>query len=133
MARKPTGKPVGPPPKIISFELYEQLCGLWCTTEEIAAHLKVHADTLRKKIVDHYGEEYSVTYKRFFDAGKPSLRRDQRVQAKKNASMAIWLGKNYLDQREPEKNFDKSELAQVIEAVLEINNRQRNSNKSTDK
>jgi hypothetical protein len=102
MARKPTGKPIGPPPKQIDFEQFEQLCGIWCTTEEIAALLKICAETLRSRVKERYREEYSVTYKRFFDAGTPSFRRDRRVLAKKNTAMSIWLGKVHLG----EKDFD---------------------------
>jgi hypothetical protein len=109
MARQPTGNPVGPPPKEISFEKFEELAGLWCTTEEIAASLKIHANTLRSKIVEHYGEEYSVVYKRMFDAGCPSFRRERRVLSKRNANMSIWLGKVHLG----EKDFESDNLTNI--------------------
>lgn len=52
--------------------------------------------------------DYSLRYKRSFSevfaqkrgAGKISLRRSQWQLAAKNASMAIWLGKQYLGQRD---------------------------------
>ena len=100
MARKPSGNPVGPPNKDIDFELFEMLCADWCTTEEIAARLKIHANTLRKKVIDRYGEDYSVVYKRMFDAGTPSFRRERRVLSKRNANMSIWLGKIHLGEKE---------------------------------
>lgn len=110
MARKPTGNPVGPPPKEISFEKFEELCGLWCTAEEIAASLKIHRHTLTTKVEAHYGEEFSTVYKRFFDQGTPSFRRERRALARKNTSMSIWLGKVHLG----EKDYEQSHLTNII-------------------
>lgn len=100
MARKPTGNPVGAPEKPINWELFEQLCGLQCTQSEIAACLKVHRETLSRRTEEHYGEDYSTIYKRYSETGYCSLRRHQFVLSKKNAAMAIWLGKNWLGQKE---------------------------------
>jgi hypothetical protein len=100
MARKPTGEPVGRPQKEINWENFENLCGLQCTSEEMAGFLKIHRETLYDRVKDNYGEEYSTIYKRYADQGKCSLRRNQFVIAKKNATMAIWLGKQYLGQKD---------------------------------
>jgi hypothetical protein len=100
MARKPTGKPVGPPEKIINWELFEQLCALQCTQSEICSMLKVNEDTLRKGCKDTFGEDYSALYKRNSECGKISVRRYQFVQAKTKPNMAIWLGKQWLGQKE---------------------------------
>jgi hypothetical protein len=43
---------------------------------------------------------FADTYKSKSQAGKSSLRRAQWKLAEKNASMAIWLGKQYLGQRD---------------------------------
>ena len=45
-------------------------------------------------------ESMVQTYKSKSQAGKSSLRRAQWNLAQKNASMAIWLGKQYLGQRD---------------------------------
>lgn len=100
MARKPTGKPVGPPEKPIDWAAFEQLCALQCTQSEMSSFLKVHKTTLSIKVVEHYGEDYLTIYKRFSESGYCSLRRNQFVLSKKNASMAIWLGKQWLGQKE---------------------------------
>lgn len=114
MARKLTGNPSGPVPMKLDFEKFEMLCGLYCTTDEIAANFKIHPQTLRIRVSEHYGEEYPLIYKRFFDAGTPSLRRDRRVLAKKNAAMSIWLGKVHLGEKEeaPEIKVDPIALQQ---------------------
>jgi hypothetical protein len=98
MARKPTGNPIGPPKKEISWEVFEQLCAIQCTQSEICSVLKIHDDTLRVRCLEQYGEEYSAIYKRYSESGKSSLRRYQFMQAKTKPAMAIWLGKQWLKQ-----------------------------------
>jgi hypothetical protein len=100
MARKPTGNPIGPPPKEIDWKLFEQLCSFQCTQSEIASCLKIHIDTLRDRCAEQYGEEYSNVYKKYSEEGKCSLRRYQFVQAKTKPNMAIWLGKQWLSQKD---------------------------------
>lgn len=110
MARKPTGQPTGRPEAEIDWELFEKLCGLLCTQSEIASMLCVHIDTLRDRVLAEYGEEYSSIYKRYSESGKCSLRRNQVVLSKKNAAMAIWLGKQWLDQKDKSPNTEALEL-----------------------
>ncbi len=108
-------KGIGRPEKDIDWDMFEQLCGIHCTSSEIASFLKVHQDTLRDRAIEHYGEEeYSIIYKKFQENGKCSLRRNQFVMSKSNASMAIWLGKQYLGQRDHEQTaeFSPQQLSQ---------------------
>ncbi len=130
MARQPTGEPTGRPKSIIDWKLFEQLCGIMCTQSEMASMLGVNVDTLRDRTVEQYGEDFSVTYKKYQENGKCSLRRNQFVLSKKNATMAIWLGKQYLEQRDPD--HDKREvppndgslvtLIEAIKALKEMGN-----------
>lgn len=90
----------GRPQKEIDWGLFEELCGLHCTQIEIANILKIHIDTLRDRSQAHYGDEYSSVYKRYSDVGKLSLRRSQYKMAHTNTSMSIWLGKQFLGQRD---------------------------------
>lgn len=111
MARKPTGKPVGRPPIEIDWKHFEQLCHIQCLQSEIASFFKINVDTLHDRVKKQYGEDYSDVYKKFSDGGKSSLRRMQYRLAEKNVAMAIWLGKQYLGQKEPEsKPQDKVEI-----------------------
>jgi hypothetical protein len=100
MGRKPTGNPPGRPKVIINWETFEGLCGLQCTSEEIASFLKIHKETLYTHVEEKYGESFSTVFKRFQENGKCSLRRSQWALSKKNASLAIWLGKQYLGQKD---------------------------------
>jgi len=119
MGRKPTGMPNGRPPKEIDFQLFEQLCGLQCTHTEIASMLKVCVDTMYDKVKAHYGDSFSNVYKKYSESGKCSLRRNQFALSKTNASMAIWLGKIYLGQQDPEK-FTLHEAKDIFLGASEI-------------
>lgn len=79
---------------------FEKLCSIFCTEEEICGFFSVSHDTLNRWC----HQEYDLTFKQVFEQknsiGKISLRRTQYKLAETNPSMAIWLGKQYLGQKE---------------------------------
>jgi hypothetical protein len=95
-------KTAGRPKKEIDWNQFEDLCALQCTQSEIASFLKIHHETLIIRAREKYEEDYPSIYKKYSEGGKCSLRRNQFAMSRKNASMAIWLGKQWLEQREPE-------------------------------
>lgn len=98
---KPTNKG-GRPRKELDQHTFEGLCEVQCTLEEIAHVLDVSEDTVERWCKRTYELGFADAYKKFSAAGKTSLRRYQFDLAKKgNAIMLIWLGKQYLGQREP--------------------------------
>lgn len=99
MATKNKG---GRPRKEIDYALFEKLCAIHCTEVEIAGILNVGISSLNERLKEKYGEGFQDSFKRFSAVGKSSLRRLQFKLAEKNAAMCIWLGKQYLGQREPE-------------------------------
>lgn len=120
MARKPTGNPTGRPSAKIDWERFEQLCGLMCTQSEIASMLGVHADTLRNQTLEEYGEDFSTVYKKYSESGKCSLRRNQFVLSKKNAAMAIWLGKQWLGQTDKSQSETiEMNLTSILKLLME--------------
>lgn len=86
------------PVKEINKEQFESLCNLQCTIEEIAGFFKCNRDTVDAWCKRTYKEGFSAVYKKYSQNGKISLRRYQYKLAEKNASMAIWLGKQWLGQ-----------------------------------
>lgn len=73
--------------------LIEQLAEEHCTMEEIASYCGCSVDTLQRR--------YAAIIKRGKDKGKVSLRRVQWEMAKSgNVTMAIWLGKQILGQKD---------------------------------
>lgn len=104
------------PKKILDKENFEKLCELQCTKPEICGFLDVSDKTLDRWVKETYGEEssFSVIYKQKREGGKVSLRRRQWQMSEKSASMAIWLGKQYLDQK------DKQEAEQTHKIEINI-------------
>lgn len=97
-------------PKIpIDFPMVEKLCAIQCTGDEIASVLGINYDTLFNRIKQEYGITFSEYFKKHSGAGKASLRRTQFELAKKSAAMCIWLGKQYLGQREPDFTYKEVE------------------------
>ena len=76
----------------------EKLCSLHCTDEDLAWYFGVSVRTIekrRKKV------EFSEAMNRGRAKGRISLRRSQmKLVEKGNAPMSIWMGKQWLDQRD---------------------------------
>lgn len=91
-------------PKIeIDYNLCENLAKIQCTQEEIAQMIGVSTRTLQRD------EEFCRIYKKGMDQGKMSIRRHQFKSAESgNVTMQIWLGKQYLNQR------DRSEIDTTV-------------------
>ena len=84
----------GRPKFQIDYNIVEKLGSIMCTEKEIASILGCDERTLQRN------KEFCRIYKKSLDKGKMSLRRTQWKLAEKNASMAIFLGKNYLGQKD---------------------------------
>lgn len=89
---------MGRPKKDIDPQLFENLCSIFCTQAEICEIIGVAANTLRDWCEDFYGEDFLSVYKKHSGKGKMSLRRAQLKMAQTNPTMAIWLGKQFLNQ-----------------------------------
>lgn len=102
---------MGRPKKEIEKKSFESLCGLQCTLEEICGFFDVTDKTLDGWCKRTYGASFSEVFKQKRGAGKISLRRAQFQLAQKNANMAIWLGKQYLDQKDEAKLETESRIS----------------------
>lgn len=111
-------------PKIqINKEQFEKLCRMQCTIEEIAGFFNCCDDTINNWCKSTYGDTFSVIYKKKSMNGKISLRRTQfKIAEKGNASMAIFLGKQYLGQRDVIETDNKHEITKVEELLDKIEN-----------
>ena len=112
-------QPKGGRPKIElteeQCELAETLAGMQCTHAEIAAVLKVSEDTITRRKQDD--PSFADAIKRGQENGKASIRRMQYKAAKDgNATMQIWLGKQYLNQTD--KREDRV-LHQTVEDMTD--------------
>ena len=79
---------------------FENLCGLQCTLLEICDFFDVEDDTLNSWCKKTYGTTFSEVFKLKRGKGQISLRRMQWKLAEKNPTMAIFLGKQYLGQKD---------------------------------
>lgn len=84
----------------INKDNFENLCGLACTLEEIAGFFKCSMDTIERWCKRTYDLGFAEIYKKYSTRGKISLRRNQFALSKTNATMAVWLGKQLLGQRD---------------------------------
>lgn len=114
--RKNGAKPVAKPPKdakpekrgrgrpyaiqdeAAAIAIIEGLGQIQATKAEVAAVLNIDIDTLGA-FLERVPAAKSA-YECGKETGKASLRRDQFALAKKNSTMAIFLGMNYLDQED---------------------------------
>lgn len=97
-------------PKIeIEKENFIELCRLQCTLYEIACFFHCSEDTIERWCKRELKLSFAEAYKKHSAGGKISIRRSQLKLAETNASMAIWLGKQYLGQREPGVATDAAE------------------------
>lgn len=104
----------GRPKKTINYDIVEALANVQCTQEEIANALDLSVRTLQRD------EEFCRLYKKGQNNGKMSLRRIQFKLAEKNPTMAIWLGKQYLGQRdviEEQHNVNNGIIDELIGAI----------------
>ena len=110
----------GRPRKEIDQKEFEKLCELQCTHDEICAWFETTPKTLNSWCKRTYGK--NMTFSKVFEEkkgkGKIALRRYQFQQAKKSATMAIWLGKQYLGQTDQMK-LQTQAIPVVIENDLE--------------
>ncbi len=123
----------GRPPKIIDYVKVKKLASVMATHEEIASILGVHRHTLEKD------KKFMDIYKRAIDNCRASIRRKQYALAMAgNYTLCIWLGKQYLDQRD-KKDIDmdvKGKLNVIIlnnsEQVKNFNDNKEEGNEKSD-
>lgn len=120
MPRKPTGKPNGRPRKQIDKAEFEKLCSLQCTLSEFCAWFDCDDNTLNRWCKENYdGMTFSEIFAIKRGIGKISLRRHQFQLAEKNPTMAIWLGKQYLDQHdEVQIDHGNNELMEALTSLV---------------
>lgn len=97
--------------KQVDLKLVERLAAIGCTDREIAVTLEVSENFLRRRC------------REALDRGrarlKKSLRRKQLELARKgNVPMLIWLGKQYLGQRDRQDVAHSGEELKIVERII---------------
>lgn len=112
----------GRPKKEIGQAEFEKLCGLQCTKEEICAFFECTDKTLDRFCKETYNRSFSDVFGEKRGLGKISLRRKQWKLADKSAAMAIFLGKQYLDQKDHVEYTDTKALDKLDAILGEMHN-----------
>ena len=105
------------PRKEIDPKIFKNLCAIFCTLDEIAGVFDCSPDTIERWCQREYGEPFAEVYKKECGRGKSSLRRMQFKLAEKSAAMAIFLGKNYLGQKDQPEAGDNAALKKARELL----------------
>ena len=111
----------GRKPIEIDYDKAEKLAAIMCTQSEIASVLGVSLALLE------HDPEFIRIHKKGMEQGKASLRRMQYSAAKDgNITMQIWLGKQYLGQRDKQDVEHSGEIDQTV-IILPANSRMNNT------
>jgi len=105
-------------PKIeIDKNEFEQLCAMQCTLIEISDWFHCSEDIIEKWSEQEYGMKFKDVFKQKRSKGKISLRRSQFRLAETNATMGIWLGKQYLDQRDVQEIEISKNTSMIVSEI----------------
>ena len=112
----------GPKPKLVrSDSLFEQLRALGriqCTLDEAASVLRCSKRTLQ--VFFDANEDARELFESGKQEGCASLRRKQFAMAETNATMAIWLGKQYLGQKDIQVNENNNTHHVICDKPMSI-------------
>ena len=97
---------MGRRPAAIDLEALEKLAAMQCTQEEAAGFFEVARETLNRKLRQR---QYREAWERGRLTGRISIRRKQFQ--KNSDTMLIWLGKQYLGQRDRPDGDENSRSA----------------------
>lgn len=112
--------------KPIVWEEFDKLCAMQCTREEIAAWFGISKQALIRACHTNFGMTFKELHAQKRMKGRISVRRKQfQLAMEGNPTMLIWLGKQYLGQRDNmELTSDPQRpLASVVQVYLPDNGR----------
>lgn len=105
----------GRPRKEIDYDKVLELASDFATQIDIADELDISVRKLQQD------EQFMRIYKRGITTAKAKLRRAQFKNAiDGNTTMQIWLGKQYLQQKEPKQEFDIDTNTEVITQIKQL-------------
>ena len=110
----------GRPKKEIDLDNFKKLCGMQCTLAEIAGFFDCSEDTIERWCKREFKTTFAEVYKVHSASGKITLRRAQFKLAEKSAAMAIFLGKQYLGQKDTIEVEDTDSLVRLDEILKSV-------------
>lgn len=88
------------PPKPIELRIVLYWMDLGATAQEIAGAHYCGIDTLNRRLREHCGMTFAELKEKVCGRAKVELRKNQFNLTKTNATMGIWLGKQWLGQKD---------------------------------
>lgn len=111
---------MGRPTIQISQDEFEKLCVMQCTKQDIANWFCCSEDTIERWCKRTYGDTFAVVFAQKREKGKVSLRRMQWQSAERgNVTMQIFLGKQYLGQKD-QQGIEIAESKEKFAEVLDV-------------
>lgn len=114
----------------IDLEQFQKLCAIQCTLGEISSWFKCSEDTIERWCKRELKMSFADAFKTWSADGKISLRRTQFRMAETNVSMAIWLGKQYLGQKDQQEITTAGTVDETVKEMNEYFKRKRADFKS---
>jgi hypothetical protein len=110
-------------PKIkIDWKELDKLCHIQCTRREVSEWFGCSEDTIDRACLEKHGVAFAAYHEQKKGAGKVSLRRKQFNKAMSgHPTMLIWLGKQYLDQKEKQELSGPDGDAIQVNLTLPLN------------
>lgn len=110
----------GRPPKEINDEYFRGLCEIQCTLPEVAAVFHCSQSTIERWCQRTYGKSFGDIFKEYAPLGKTSVRRALFKLKETNASVAIFMAKQYLNMSDTPQADEDSDTAQQITRLGEL-------------
>lgn len=111
----------GAPKKPIDYKKLDAMCAIQCTGEECAAILDVSYEHLNNQLGKDGNGGFLDYFKQKSANGKMSLRRKQfDLATSGNPTMLIWLGKQWLRQRDQHEAESQGEsMTDVVNKLID--------------
>ncbi len=110
---------MGRPRIIIDWDFVNALCKIQCIGKEIAGALGISYDTLQRGCKREHKQTFAEYFRQKRKAGYPDLRRWQWEAAERgNVTMLIWLGKQYLGQKNIVESQDETKTPGIINIIM---------------
>ncbi len=102
------------------WDRINSMCAIQCTGEEIAQVMGFSYDTLERRIKEVHDVSGAEYIKAHSQGGKATLRRAQWKAAMGGSnSMLIWLGKQYLGQKDQVQADTRTDLSVITDQQLD--------------
>ena len=110
------------PPRYVDLKQVLYWMDLGSSQEEIAGAQHISVDTLKRRLKEETGQTFAQLKEKSCGMAKIKLRNNQYKMSEKNASMGIWLGKQWLGQRDIPQELEafNGKLADLLEKLGKI-------------